>query len=109
MRFCIGVVCALVLGSSDILAQETGQKLFEQRCASCHVSPPPGSRAPTLDQLRAATPESVLDSMTTGSMAPMTSGLDVEQRRLIATHITGRGFGLAAPADAASMPNRCDV
>ena len=102
------VSLTLLFGSSAAFAQETGQSLFEQRCASCHVNPAPGTRAPTLDQLRSSTPEAVLATITTGSMATIALGLEDAQRRLIATHVTGKAFGATAPTgDAATMPNRC--
>jgi polyvinyl alcohol dehydrogenase (cytochrome) len=107
MRLRLGVLLAFTLGVSDALAQSPGQALFEQRCASCHVNPAPGTRAPTLEHMRALSPEAILASITNGSMLEMAIGLDVEQRRQIATFVTGRSFGAALPADAASMPNRC--
>jgi polyvinyl alcohol dehydrogenase (cytochrome) len=109
MRLPLLVLGALVsLCVSDVSGQDTGgQALFEQRCASCHVNPAPGTRAPTLEQLRAATPESILATITSGSMATLATGLDDAQRRAIAVHASGRAFGAASTGDAASMPNRC--
>jgi polyvinyl alcohol dehydrogenase (cytochrome) len=106
MRLHLGVL-AFFLFSGTALGQPTGQALFDQRCASCHVTPAPGSRAPTLEQLRASTPEAILAAITTGGMATMATGLSDADRRLVATHVAGRAFGAAASADAASMPNQC--
>jgi polyvinyl alcohol dehydrogenase (cytochrome) len=106
--FVVSVVFVGALGVFEARAQDTvGQTLFEERCASCHVKPAPGTRAPTLEQLRATTAESILTSITTGSMASMASGLSDGDRRAIAVHAAGRPFGSAPAGDAASMPNRC--
>jgi polyvinyl alcohol dehydrogenase (cytochrome) len=107
MRRCLGLLLTLVFVNSDALAQETGESLFSQRCASCHVNPAQGTRAPTLEQLRSSTAEAILTAMTTGSMALMAVGLDDSQRRLVATYASGKAVGAAPAADAASMPNRC--
>lgn len=110
MRPSIVVVCAMfagVLGVSDARGQDTGQALFNDRCASCHVKPAAGTRAPTLEQLRATTAESIHAAITTGSMAPMASGVSEADRRAIAEYAAGRPFGSAPTGDAATMPNRC--
>ncbi len=100
-----GALLAVIV--SEARGQEAGQALFDERCASCHVKPAAGTRAPTLEQLRAATPEAILATITSGSMATMASGLDEGQRRSIAVYASGRAFGTAPAGDAASMPNRC--
>ena len=64
-RLPLGLLAFLVL-AGNAYAQATGQDLFEQRCASCHVTPAPGSRAPTLEQLRSSTPEAILATITAG-------------------------------------------
>lgn len=104
------VVLAIAAGASNAWGQppaSAGRALFDERCASCHVKPAPGARAPTLAQLRDASPESIHAAITTGSMAPMASGLTDLQHREIAEYAAGRAFGTAPPADAAAMPNRC--
>jgi polyvinyl alcohol dehydrogenase (cytochrome) len=107
MRAAFVLLFALVIGASDTRAQGGAEALVKERCASCHVTPAPGTRAPTLEQLRSSTPEAILASLTTGTMAAMANGLDDSQRKLIATHIAGRALGSAPAGDAASMPNRC--
>jgi polyvinyl alcohol dehydrogenase (cytochrome) len=104
----VSVLGMLVVGVSAARAQEvTGQALFDARCASCHVKPEAGTRAPTLQQLRTSTAESIHGAMTSGSMAPMAMGLSDAERRAIAEYAAGRPFGTAAPGDAAAMPNQC--
>jgi polyvinyl alcohol dehydrogenase (cytochrome) len=104
----VSVLGMLVVGVSAARAQEVnGQALFDARCASCHVKPEAGTRAPTLQQLRTSTAESIHGTMTSGSMAPMAMGLSDAERRAIAEYAAGRPFGTAAPGDAAAMPNQC--
>jgi polyvinyl alcohol dehydrogenase (cytochrome) len=100
----LGFLCA----ATATYAQEPdGQALFEERCASCHQKPVAGTRAPTLEQLRAVTADSIHAAITTGSMAPMATGLSDAQRRALAVFVAGRPFGSAPPGDASTMPNRC--
>lgn len=80
---------------------------FNDKCASCHVNPQPGSRAPTLAQLQGRAPEAILATMTTGGMAPMASGLTEPQLRAIAEYVAGRSFGTAAAGHASTMTNQC--
>ena len=98
----------LILGAVESRAQDgTGPKLFDQRCASCHVKPADGTRAPTLEQLRASTAESIHAAISTGSMALMAAGLNDADLRAIAEYASGKSMGAAPPGDAAAMPNRC--
>ena len=80
---------------------------FQEKCASCHVKPEAGSRAPTREQLLGQPPERILAAMTTGGMAPMATGLSEVQMRAIAEYIAGRAFGTSAAGDAATMTNQC--
>ena len=107
MRRVLAVCTGIVFSAAVAAAQDTGQALFDQRCSSCHVNPAPGTRAPTLEQLRASAPESILSAITTGSMAQMAAGLAPAQLRLIAEHAAGKPLGTAPAGDAAAMPNRC--
>ena len=80
---------------------------FEQKCASCHVKPVPGSRAPSRQQLQGQPPETILAAMTTGGMAPMAAGLTDVQMRAIAEYVSGRAFGTATAGNASTMQHQC--
>lgn len=80
---------------------------FNQKCASCHVNPEPGSRAPTRAQLQGRSPEALLEVITTGGMAPMAEGLTVAQKRAIAEYLSGRSFGTATAGHASTMKSQC--
>jgi polyvinyl alcohol dehydrogenase (cytochrome) len=85
----------------------TGLLPFNEKCASCHVNPEPGSRAPTRGQLVGRAPEAILATMTSGAMAPMAVGLSEAQMRSIAEYVSGRSFGTATAGPASMMKNQC--
>ena len=104
------LIVAFVAAASNASGQSFGVGgflPFEQKCASCHVKPEAGSRAPAREQLQGQPPESILAAMTTGPMAPMASGLTEAQMRAIAEYVSGRAFGTAAAGHASSMTNQC--
>jgi polyvinyl alcohol dehydrogenase (cytochrome) len=80
---------------------------FTGRCASCHDSGKDG--ATDRHALNRFTPEQVLASITTGSMAPYAQGLSEFEKRVVAVYVGGRPLGAADAGDAVSMKNRCDV
>ena len=85
------VVAAPALASAQ---PGSAMALFQERCVTCHVAtPPPDSRAPSLEALRNLSPETILVAMTTGPMAPNTTGLTDPQRRAIAEYVGGRAIG----------------
>ncbi len=111
MRMPLFFALALIAaGASNAAAQGFGVGgllPFNEKCASCHVDPAPGSRAPTRAQLLGQPPEAILAAMTTGSMAPMASSLSEGQMRAIAEYVAGRSFGTAKAGDASTMKNQC--
>ena len=67
---------------------------FTGRCASCHDTRKDG--APDRYALNRRTPEEVLASMTTGSMAQYAHGLTEYEKRVVAVYVGGRPLGSAA-------------
>lgn len=73
-------------------AAPDGEALYKQRCASCHdgkVQP----RMPSRQELTARTPESIVQAMFGGAMAPQSAGLTAEEGNAIARYITGKELG----------------
>lgn len=70
------------------VSRAEAEKLFNERCASCHN----GSveRAPARDQLAQRAPEELVTVMTQGIMRPMAEGLNEAQINAIASYITGK-------------------
>jgi polyvinyl alcohol dehydrogenase (cytochrome) len=78
---------------------------FTGRCATCHDS----GRGGATDRyaLNRFTPEQVLASMTTGSMAQYAQGLSDFEKRVVAVYVGGRPLGSYDAGDAAKMRNQC--
>ena len=93
--------------SQSPLPVAPGQTLFNKNCASCHVGPPPAERAPDLKALVELTPESVLATLTTGTMVEPALGLSDDEKRQIAEYLGGRPLDEKRTGDASSMANHC--
>jgi polyvinyl alcohol dehydrogenase (cytochrome) len=80
--------------------QVDGAAVFTRACASCHQAGQAG--VPTMDALRAFTPEAIVNALTNGKMSAQGATLSVAERASIAQFLTGR-----APVAASSIANRC--
>src|SRR6185295_15049533 len=67
---------------------------FTGRCASCHDSGTNGAQ--DRYTLNRRTPEEVLASIVTGSMAQYAQGLSEFEKRVVAVYVGGRPLGAAA-------------
>src|SRR5206468_3257461 len=85
-----------------------GIRLFEQHCAGCHAVSTPDNRAPDRESLRQRTPESILNALTTGSMAINAKDLTTAQKRVLAEQFTGHLLGAVQAGQASAMTNRCE-
>lgn len=123
MTFRMG--CAFIFGSVLLLASALdGQVLtapnpdaehpqgtnfgifaFTGHCAGCHDARRGG--APDRYTMNQLTPEQILASMTTGSMARYASGLSDLERKVVAVYLGGRPLGSAAAGSASAMKNQC--
>src|SRR5215510_12319381 len=80
-----------------------GAELYKQKCAVCHDNPQ--DRIPPLFLIRRRTAEDVIMTLTSGSMKQQASGLNSEQIRALAIHLTGKQPG--PPIEANLGANRC--
>ena len=85
---------------------ETGIGTFQQRCMGCHGNPNI-PQAPAPDAIRQMTPERIYDALTTGLMKPQGESLTEDQRKMLATFLSGRPLGSLKEGDAKDMPNHC--
>jgi polyvinyl alcohol dehydrogenase (cytochrome) len=85
---------------------ETGIGTFQQQCMSCHGNPNL-PQAPSPDAVRQMSPEKIYDALTTGVMKPQGDTLTDDQKRMLATFLSGRPLGSAQEGDAKDMPNHC--
>ncbi len=87
-----GITLALVVVPLAARAQPPGESVFAARCASCHDGRS-DSRAPSIDALRARTPEAVLDALVNGAMRVQGATMNGADRRAVAEYLTGRTIG----------------
>src|SRR5215471_18894789 len=67
----------------------SGERVFAARCATCHNGQP-DSRAPSLDALKARTPQAVLDALVNGAMRVQGAQMNGVDRRAVAEYVTGK-------------------
>ncbi len=85
---------------------ESGFAVFQQRCMGCHGNPNV-ERAPSPAAIREMTPEHIYEALTTGAMKGQGASLSDDQKRMVATFMSGRPLGSLQEGDAKSMPNQC--
>ena len=72
----------------------------------CHGNPTV-PQAPAPDAIRQMPPERIYDALTTGLMKPQGDQLTDDQRKMLATFLSGRPLGSLKEGDAKDMPNHC--
>jgi polyvinyl alcohol dehydrogenase (cytochrome) len=97
---------AAVNAGGTIAGTETGIGAFQTHCMGCHGNPNV-PQAPTPDAIRQMTPERIYEALTTGLMKPQGDSLSEDQRRMLATFLSGRPLGSLKEGDAKDMPNHC--
>jgi polyvinyl alcohol dehydrogenase (cytochrome) len=85
---------------------ESGFAVFQQRCMGCHGNPNV-ERAPSPAAIREMSPERIYDALATGVMKGQGSSLSEDQRRMVATFMSGRPLGSLQQGDAKSMQGQC--
>ncbi|MDR1988811.1 MAG: PQQ-binding-like beta-propeller repeat protein [Acidobacteriaceae bacterium] len=88
----IGGLFALLLAGGAEAQSVNGSTVFTANCASCHDGAAT-SRAPAPEQLKARTPESIIDALTGGAMRYQGLSLSGAERRAVAEFLTGRSVG----------------
>jgi polyvinyl alcohol dehydrogenase (cytochrome) len=85
---------------------ESGFAVFQQRCMGCHGNPNV-ERAPSPAAIREMPPEKIYEALTTGPMKGQGASLSDDQKRMVATFMSGRPLGSLQEGDAKQMPNSC--
>jgi len=85
---------------------ETGIATFLQHCMGCHGNPNV-PQAPAPDAIRQMPAEKIYDALTTGVMKPQGDSLTDDQKKMLATFLSGRPLGSTQEGDAKDMPNHC--
>ena len=85
---------------------ETGIGTFQTHCMGCHGNPNL-ERVPSPDMIRQMSPERIYDALTIGAMKAQGASLTEDQRKMLATFLSGRPLGSLKEGDAKDMPNHC--
>ncbi len=85
---------------------ESGIAVFEQHCMICHGNPNV-PRAPQPSVIRQMSPERIYEALSTGVMKAQGSLLTEDQRKMLATFLSGRPLGSLQQGSAKDMPNQC--
>ncbi len=85
---------------------ETGIGTFETHCMGCHGNPNV-PQAPAPSAIRQMPPERIYDALATGVMKPQGDALTDDQKKMLATFLSGRPLGSLKEGDAKDMPNHC--
>ncbi len=93
-------------GANLATGTETGIGTFQTHCMGCHGNPNV-PQAPAPDAIRQMTPERIYEALTTGAMKPQGDQLTEDQRKMLATFLSGRPLGSLKEGDAKDMPNHC--
>ena len=79
-----------------LLAQNQGEALYQENCATCHEGGM--DRAPARQALREFSAERVLAALETGAMVSMASRRTAAERRTLAEWVTGKTLSAKVPS-----------
>lgn len=99
----LGALCLVALHAA---AQANGEDIYKTQCAVCHDHAT--QRAPDMAALKTRTPEIVVLTLTSGTMAVQGAALSDAEKRAVAEYVTGKKYGaapLATGAGAGMCPN----
>src|SRR5271170_4164838 len=107
MKLSAAAAVLLVASCLPALAQQSGGALYAQHCATCHDAGDQQSRVPSRSALQLMSFEHVLRMITSGSMADMAKDRTDDERKAIASFVTGvRNDGNEGSAECANRPLR---
>lgn len=103
MKTLLFLVCGLV-AMPVFAAAPDGAALYLAKCAGCHDNVAANdARTPKRKDLAQRTPESVYSALTVGPMREQAAGWNEEERRAVASYLTGRTFADVAGGDRKGM------
>jgi polyvinyl alcohol dehydrogenase (cytochrome) len=97
MKLSAAAALLFVASCWPALAQPGGAALYAQHCAACHDANNQQSRAPSRSALQLMSYDHVLRIITSGSMADMAKERTDDERKAIASFVTGRISSGPAP------------
>jgi polyvinyl alcohol dehydrogenase (cytochrome) len=87
-RFAMALAISLPLASNLSSPQSDGARIYKAQCASCHDQT--NVRAPDRDTLKLMSPESIVASLVSGTMAVQGQTLSAAEKRAVAEFLAGR-------------------
>ena len=81
---------AQAAGPAVVIDPRDARALYATHCASCHAGT--DARIPTTASLQQRSPESLLDTLTTGAMRQQAAALTAAERRSVAEYLGGRAL-----------------
>ena len=94
-------VCLLAL-ILPVLSAQDGAAIYKERCASCHDAP--AERVPSLQTIKAMSPEAIYMTLTSGVMKSKAEGMPIAQIFALIAYIAPTG---TTHADAPSIAPTC--
>jgi polyvinyl alcohol dehydrogenase (cytochrome) len=107
MRLSVATAGLLIWSGFPAIAQQSGAVLYVQSCAQCHDAGDQQSRVPSRSALQLMSYEHVLGTITSGSMADMAKGRTDDERKAIASFVTGRISKGPSPVAASEASGNC--
>ena len=107
MRLSVATAGLLIWSGFPAIAQQSGAVLYAQSCAQCHDAGDQQSRVPGRSALQLMSFEHVLGTITSGSMADMAKGRTDDERKAIASFVTGRISKGPSPVAASEASGNC--
>ena len=107
MRLSVATAGLLIWSGFPAIAQQSGAVLYAQSCAQCHDAGDQQSRVPSRSALQLMSFEHVLGTITSGSMADMAKGRTDDERKAIASFVTGRISKGPSPVAASEASGNC--
>ena len=93
--FVVVVLAVPAVASAQQPRPPAGDAVFARACASCHQAgqtQASQTKVPTPDELRAYTPEAIVNALTNGKMAAQGATLATADRVAVAQFLTGKTF-----------------
>ena len=100
--FVVLALVSVVAGLSPTVAAQApdGAAVYKESCSTCHDAPT--GRTPSKDALKDRTPETILTTMTSGTMQMQAMQLSTPERRAVAEYLSGKTFSAAGAGTAAN-------
>jgi polyvinyl alcohol dehydrogenase (cytochrome) len=84
------IALAMILSGGLAFAQGDAAGLYGRNCAQCHDTGSTEMRAPGRDVMKGMSPETIVRTLDSGTMAPLARNLSPSERQAVAEYLTGK-------------------